>query len=186
MVRAFISIDFTDPNIVEAISGLQESIQNSGAKLRQVNTKLLHMTLEFLGEISEKEIQKVKEILDSISFKSFFLDVNAIDVLPNEKYIRVVYCKINGDVEILKTVQRQLRVKLSECGFKTDNRSFKPHLTIARVKSSQNRKELMLAINNLSNIKCGRQEIVSIKLKQSILKSEGPEYSILHETSAKI
>ena len=83
MVRAFISIDFTDPNIVEAISGLQESIQNSGAKLRQVNTKLLHMTLEFLGEISEKEIQKVKEILDSISFKSFFLDVNAIDVLPN-------------------------------------------------------------------------------------------------------
>ena len=76
-------------------------------------------------------------------------------------------------------------MKLRECGYKTDNRPFKPHLTIARVKSSQNRKELMLAINNLSNIKCGRQEIVSIKLKQSILKSEGPEYSILHEVSAK-
>ncbi len=185
MVRAFISIDFTDTNIIEAISEIQESIQSSKARLRNVNPKLLHMTLEFLGEISAIEIQKVKEILDSISFRSFFLDVNEIDVLPNEKYIRVVYCKINGDVDILKTIQRQLRIKLIECGFKTDNRSFKPHLTIARVKSSQNRKELMLAINNLSNIKCGRQEIVSIKLKQSILKSEGPEYSILHEISAK-
>lgn len=185
MVRAFLSIDFTDPNVIQKISEIQSSIQNSGAKLRIVNLKLLHMTLEFLGEISEKEIQKVKEILDSISFASFFLDVNAINVLPNEKYIRVVYCEINGDVDILKTIQRQLRAKLRDCGYKTDNRPFKPHLTIARVKSSQNRKELMLAINNLSNIKCGRQEINSIKLKQSILKSEGPEYSILHETSAK-
>jgi len=185
MVRAFISIDFTDPNVIQTISELQCSIQNSGAKLRIVNSKLLHITLAFLGEISEIEIQKVKEILDSISFNSFFLDVNAINVLPNEKHIRVVYCEINGDVEILKTIQRQLQVKLRDCDFKTDNRPFKPHLTIARVKSSQNRKELMLAINTLSNIKCGRQEITSIKLKQSVLKSEGPEYSILHEINAK-
>ncbi|MCK5141322.1 MAG: RNA 2',3'-cyclic phosphodiesterase [Candidatus Heimdallarchaeota archaeon] len=185
MVRAFISIDFAEPNIIQKITEIQGSIQKSGAKLRIVNPKILHMTLEFLGEISEKEIQKVKEILDSTSFNSFFLDVNAVNVLPNEKYIRVVYCEINGDVDILKTIQKQLRVKLRDGGYKTDNRPFKPHLTIARVKSSQNRKELMLAINNLSNIRCGRQEIVSIKLKQSTLKSEGPEYSILHEVSAK-
>ena len=185
MVRAFISIDFTDPNIIQKITEIQDSIQNSRANLRIVNPKLLHMTLEFLGEISEKEIQKVKEILDSTSFNRFFLDVNAINVLPSEKHIRVVYCEIKGDVDILKTIQKQLRVKLRDCGYKTDSRPFKPHLTIARVKSSQNRKELMLAINNLSNIKCGRQEIDSIKLKQSILKSEGPEYSILHEISAK-
>lgn len=185
MVRAFISIDFTDWNIIQRITEIQDSIKNSRANLRIVNPKLLHMTLEFLGEISEKEIQQVKEILDSIIFKSFFLDINAIGVLPNEKYIRVVHCEINGDVDILKTIQKQLREKLRNCGFKTDSRPFKPHLTIARVKSSQNRKELMLAINNLSNINCGRQEIDSIKLKKSILKSEGPEYSILHEISAK-
>ena len=185
MVRAFISIDFTESSIIQKISEIQDSIQNSGANLRIVNPKLLHMTLEFLGEISENEIQKVKEMLDSISFNSFFLDVNAINVLPNEKYIRVVYCEIDGDVDILKEIQKQLRINLRDYGFKTDNRSFKPHLTIARVKSSQNRKELMLAINTLSNIKCGRQEITSIKLKRSILKPEGPEYSILHKISAK-
>ena len=185
MVRAFISINFTESNIIQKITEIQDSLQNSRANLRIVNPKILHMTLEFLGEISEKEIQEVKEILDSINFNSFFLNVNAVNVLPNEKYIRVVYCEINGDVDILKTIQKQLRVKLRNCGFKTDNRPFKPHLTIARVKSSQNRKELMLAIDNLSNFKCGRQEIDSIKLKQSILKSEGPEYSILHEVSAK-
>ncbi|MHA1691287.1 MAG: RNA 2',3'-cyclic phosphodiesterase [Candidatus Heimdallarchaeaceae archaeon] len=185
MVRVFISIDFTNPNIIEKISEVQGLIQNTGAKLKIVNPKLLHITVEFLGEISKIEIQKVKEILDSTSFNSFFLDVNAINVLPNEKHIRVVYCEINGDVEILKTIKSQLSIQLRANGFKTDNRSFKPHLTIARVKSSQNRKELMLAINTLSNIRCGRQKIASIKLKQSILKHDGPEYSILHEIGAK-
>ncbi len=184
MVRAFISIDFNNSSVLQKIAEVQDSIQNSGAKLKIVNPKLLHITLEFLGEISANEVKKAKEILDSINFKNFFLDVNAVNVLPNEKHIRVIYCEINGDVDILKEIQKQLRINLRNYGFKTDNRLFKPHLTIARVKSSQNRKELMLAINTFSNIKCGRQEIASIKLKQSVLKPEGPEYSILHEVTA--
>lgn len=184
MVRAFVSIEFTDPIIVNKVVEIQNLINQSGAKLKLVAPELLHITLEFLGDLTLKEIDSVKNIIDTLSFNHFLLDVNRPNVLPNEKHIRVVYCAIEGDVAVLTDIQRELRVKLKKSGFETDNRSFTPHLTIARVKSSQNRKELMLAVHNLSNIKCGRQKIASVKLKQSILKPEGPEYSTLHEKIA--
>ena len=113
------------------------------------------------------------------------LEVKNPDVLPNENYVRVVYCDIGGDIEPLKNVQKALREKLRENGFKVDNRGFKPHLTIARVKSAKNRKELISVIKQQSEVICGIQEIKTINLKQSILKPEGPQYTKLHEVHVK-
>ena len=39
-------------------------------------------------------------------------------------------------------------------GFKVDSRAFKPHLTIARVKSPKNKDNLIKIINDLSNYNC--------------------------------
>ena len=185
MVRTFISVDFNDPDIISRIMDIQQEILKSGAKLKLVNPENLHITLEFLGEIAEEQITVIQDILNTINFERIKLSVNRIGVLPNENYIRVVFCEINGDVEGIKRVQREIRENLRKHGFKTDKRAFKPHLTIARVKSPQNRKELMLVIKKFSTINCGVQEITSINLKKSVLKPEGPEYSTLYKVDAE-
>jgi len=184
MIRAFISVDFDDKEIQDKIKNLQEEIESSEAHLRIVNPNILHITLEFLGDLTEDQVEVVKEILNEIEFDSLKLIVKNPDVLPNENYIRVVYCELEGDIEPLKEIQRVLRDKLRKNGFRVDKRPFKPHLTIARVKSAKNRKELIRVIKQLSEASCGTQEINTIKLKQSILKSEGPQYSNLHEIHA--
>jgi len=185
MVRAFISADFNNKQMLEKVSSIQQKINQTGAHLRSVNLDILHITLEFLGDISRDQIETVKRILDTLDFQSFRLLVKNPNVLPNENYVRVVYCVLNGDVEPLKVTQKELRSKLRDDGFKVDKRPFKPHLTIARVKSSRNRKELISAIQELSEMDCGVQEITSIKLKKSDLTSEGPKYTTLHEVHAK-
>ena len=185
MVRAFISVDFTDKLIQERIKDLQDEISSSGAHLRLVNTEILHITLEFLGDITEDQVTVVKEVLEELKFGLIKLNVKNPNVLPNENYIRVVYCELDGDIEPLKEIQKTLREKLRINGFKVDNRPFKPHLTIARVKSAKNRKELIRVIKQLSEVSCGIQEINTVNLKQSILKPEGPQYTKLHETHAK-
>ena len=83
-----------------------------------------------------------------------------------------------------KEIQKEIRNKLRTKGFKVDSRPFKPHLTIGRVKSPKNKDELIKVINNLSEYSCGVQEISSIQLKKSILKTEGPEYSVLYKVEA--
>ena len=91
MVRAFISVDFTDKLIQERIKDLQDEISSSGAHLRLVNTDILHITLEFLGDITEDQVTVVKEVLEELKFGLIKLNVKNPNVLPNENYIRVVY-----------------------------------------------------------------------------------------------
>ena len=185
MVRAFISVDFTERDIQEKIKEIQKEVSASEAHLKLVNPNILHITLEFLGDISFDQVELVKEILDGLDFSSIKLVVGNPNFLPSESYIRVVYCEIEGDIEPLEEIQRKLRGKLRANGFRVDSRPFKPHLTIARVKSAKNRKELIRVIKQLSEVSCGIQEINTINLKQSILKPEGPQYTKLHEIHAK-
>ena len=184
MVRTFISVDFDDDAVRENIIEIQTKINSSGAHLKLVNPNILHITMEFLGEITENQVKEVEKILDSIEISTLKLEIKEPDVLPNENYIKVVYCKLEGETDSLIKIQEELRLKLKEKGFRVDKRPFKPHLTIARVKSAKNRKELISVIKEMTGINCGIQKITSIKLKKSVLKPEGPEYSTLHEVKA--
>ncbi|MHA1667434.1 MAG: RNA 2',3'-cyclic phosphodiesterase [Candidatus Heimdallarchaeaceae archaeon] len=183
MVRAFISIDFDDIEIKTNIEKIQISLLQTGAALKVVKIDLLHLTLAFLGEVSEEEIISLKEILDSLSFTKFELTVKNPNVLPSENYIRVVYCLIDGDIPVLMKIQNELKTKLKKAGFRVEKRPFKAHLTIARVKSPKNKQELLDKISEYESIYCGKQVISSIKLKKSVLKKEGPEYTTLHKVS---
>lgn len=185
MVRTFISIDFDNENIIDNVGKIQHQLMEVDAKLKMVDPNILHSTLEFLGEITDEQIQLVSKILDEIKFPQFHLEIKQPGLLPNEKYIRVIFCEMDGELEVLRNIQKELRFKLKESGFKVDSRGFKPHLTIARVKSINNKSELIKVINNLSNFSCGEQEIDSVNFKKSELYPTGPIYTSLHEVKAQ-
>lgn len=181
MVRAFISVDFTDEIIKQRIVKAQNELKDSGAHIKYVDKDILHITLAFLGEISESRINDVKQIFDTITFDSFELEVKGLGLLPNENYVRVVYADISGEVEKLAKIRNELNQKLQKKGFKVDNRPFTPHLTIGRVKSGKNKHELANKVNDLKDKEFGKQRVERIKLKQSILKKDGPEYFTLYQ-----
>lgn len=185
MVRTFISIDFDNEQIVNHVIAVQQQIQEIETRIKLVNPTILHATLEFLGEISEQQIKQVSEILETIKFSKFKISIKQPGLLPNEKYIRVVYCEMNGEIEQLRKIQMELRSKLKELEYKIDSRAFKPHLTIARVKTVQNKSELIKVIKSLSDFSCGEQEITSLKLKSSELSPSGPHYTTLYEVKAQ-
>ena len=60
MVRAFISVDFAEKKIQEKIKEIQDQLLSSNAHLRIVNPTILHITLEFLGEITEEQNDIIK------------------------------------------------------------------------------------------------------------------------------
>jgi len=185
MVRTFISIEFDNEEIVNNVKEIQDKLKKLDARLTLVNSNILHSTLEFLGEITEDQVKQVSKIIEELDFSIFRISVKQPGVLPSEKYVRVIFCKLEGDIDSLRVIQRNLREKLRRLGYKVDSRAFKPHLTIARVKSISNKYELIKVINDLSEFNCGEQKISSIKLKKSVVKSTGPEYTTLYEKHAK-
>jgi 2'-5' RNA ligase len=68
-------------------------------------------------------------------------------------------------------------------GVKRENRAFKPHLTIGRVKSKRRIEPLIERLGAGSDIEYGVVDVESIYLMSSELKPTGAEYSVLHEAA---
>ena len=78
-----------------------------------------------------------------------------------------------------RTTPILLKRKLKILGMKITNKKFRPHATIARVKSKRNTRELARSIQELSEIEIGTMKVTSFKLKKSELRPRGPIYTDL-------
>jgi len=186
MVRTFIAIDFDDAQVCDNVKKVQQELKRTGADLKFVDPSIIHITLEFLGEISEKVVDEVINCMTDIVFEPFLIRLKGIAVLPNEKYLRVIYspayCEREG---YLRDLHLKLHTKLEDLGLKLEQRSFKAHLTIARVRSARNKQALLGLIKELSDFSLGAQLIKEIHLKKSVLTPHGPNYTTLFSVKAK-
>ena len=80
---------------------------------------------------------------------------------------------VTGDMhgELERLYDKEFR----KLGFKKE-KNFISHLTIGRVKSPKNKKEIREAIENLENIEIGKMSVSKICLKKSTLTPQGPIY----------
>ena len=136
-MRLFIAITLND-EIKNYIKSLQESIKAEGVKL--TFAKESHLTLKFLGEVLDNNLNKIKNLLSDIKFKPFFVDLDNLGIFPNENYIRVIWVGLNKKKEIIELQQKIDKVLLAD--FPKDKK-FHPHITLARVKFIENKKEFI-------------------------------------------
>ena len=79
-------------------------------------------------------------------------------------------------------IANEIGIKLTSLGFENDKK-FKPHLTIFRVKKKIN--DISVMMKDYQTIDFGTQTVSKIKVKRSVLSPKGPEYSDLLEVNAK-
>ncbi|MDT8387494.1 MAG: RNA 2',3'-cyclic phosphodiesterase [Thiogranum sp.] len=94
----------------------------------------MHMTLVFLGDCTESQIQCYVEAVSSIQCESFELQLDCLGGLPR-RGIRWLGCK--RVPEALPALVRDLKMVLRSCGFETDERAFVPHVTLSRKERKQ-------------------------------------------------
>ena len=171
-MRLFVALDFD--GLKDYFIGLQEQLPKD-AKLTL--TKTYHLTLKFLGEIPENNIEKVKEQLKKIEFEKFSVNLENIGVFPNENYIMVAWIGINPKEKVIE-LQKSIEDSLIEFNFKKDFK-FHSHITLARVKFV---KDKPIFIDSLKKIKIDKNKKIMVrnfKLIKSTLTPEGPVYEDL-------
>ena len=179
-MRVFVAIEISNDKILKNIQTFQKNIQID-AKPTKINQ--IHFTLEFLGEIDEIRCERVKNIIKKISFSSFDLSLKGVGVFPNLKNPRVIWIGIDSNgVEKLIAIANEIGMKLTALGFQNDKK-FKPHLTIFRVKKKIN--DISVMMKKYQTVEFGIQTISKIKVKRSVLSPKGPEYSDLLEVNTK-
>ncbi len=155
---------------------VKKEIRKIQEKLPKVNLKLVkpgksHLTLKFFKNLSEEEVEKVKEKLGNLKFDKFKVETGKIGVF-NPNFIKVIWLGLNA--EKLKELKKRIDKLLIK------DKRFSSHITIARVKSlsGMKRKEFLGKLNEIRSKKISF-EVDKIKLKKSVLKEEGPKYEDL-------
>ncbi|MEN3013986.1 MAG: RNA 2',3'-cyclic phosphodiesterase [Endomicrobiia bacterium] len=150
-------------------------------KISWVKKENLHITLKFLGEIDEKQVLTVKNVLKEIlqSKESFNISFEGLGVFPKINSPRVIWIGIKEGKDKLKTLADLIESELSKEGFPKETKEFTAHLTIARVKQIKRINEIVDYIEKYKNQIFGTNKVTHITFFQSILKPEGPEYIVI-------
>ncbi len=143
-MRTFIAIEIPS-EIKSALAALQTELRRAGADVSWTKPESIHLTLKFLGEVDEGWINEIeKACVDTASeFQPFTLKLNGTGVFPNSRQPRVLWAGLSGEVEKTVEMQKRLDEKLAPFGFARDEKEFRPHLTIGRVKSNRKTRELI-------------------------------------------
>ncbi len=179
MVRAFIAINCPE-SVRENILRIQKRLENIG-NIKPVEPKNLHITLRFLGNVSNEELREISKKLDSISsFEKFQISLKGIGAFPNQNYIRVLWIGLDNDSRI-----KEIHDKIEdELGLKKDN-SFSSHLTIARIKSIRDKEKIQRILHENSKTEFGDFQVEKIELMKSELTKKGPIYTSLKEINLR-
>lgn len=178
-MRTFIAVEIQHDlaeKIYEFILKSQKQIKTN--KISWVKKENLHITLKFLGEIDDKEVEVVRDVLNEVvkNFSKFSFFVKDIGVFPNIRNARVVWLGIKDSENNLSLLSKVINEELAQKGFPKENKDFLSHITIGRIKNLANPSEIEKYIHSHLGLSFGENTTEFITFFQSILKPEGPTY----------
>jgi len=180
--RAFIAVDL--PETVRLfLAEVQKALKSYAMPVKWVRPQNIHLTLKFLGDTDTAQTAR---IVAAMTFAAkdcpgVSLTAKNIGVFPDFKRPRVVWTGVNGQLEILKNLQRTLDDHLADLGFPKDRRSFSAHLTLGRVKGKVASTQLKTAIEGLKGFESELFEVDRIVLFKSELRATGAVYTQVHQ-----
>lgn len=181
-VRAFIACDIPD-SLLEKISSIQDKLKGLDADVSWTKTGGIHITLKFLGDIEEDSVEKVAAIIEEASEgqRPFEVAIRSSGAFPNLKNPRVIWLGIEDKEKGLVQLQQPMDDGLKALGFEPEEREFKPHLTLGRVKGQKGKEALAAAVSELKGLDLGSFEVDRVILYKSELKPTGAVYTKLRE-----
>jgi RNA 2',3'-cyclic 3'-phosphodiesterase len=177
-MRLFIAFDVPE-DVRKILESVQDKIKFSG---KATKAKEFHLTLKFLGEVEESKLTSLIDSLSTVKFSPFEARLGSIGAFPSRSKASVIWVGLEPHGAI-GALQEQVDTATRKLGFVMD-KEFHPHLTLARIKSIENRKEFENMLNSLKAPE-GAFKVSSFNLIKSTLTAEGPVYEVLRDFKAQ-
>jgi len=193
-MRLFVAVEIP-PEILDRLRLLIEDLREEVPGVRWARPEGIHLTLKFLGEVTEQEVGPLRlELAKAVpgSTSPFPVDVAGTGVFPEKGRPRVVWAGLRQDGEALPGERADSLVELRAAvegavraagltRVKEETRPFKPHLTLARLGEGRPPAALAEAIASRREMPVGRFVVSSVWLFQSHLKPGGAVYRKMEE-----
>lgn len=182
MIRTFICIELSDA-LRKEIAGYIDSLRDTGQGVKWIEPENLHITLKFLGDVSEDRVETVVQAvkLTAKDFNPFAMGFSGIGAFPSMKKPNVLWIGVTHGEQELSALASRIDANLSREGFPREKREFRPHLTIGRIKVPKNIDKLHTAISGMKNVDFGEMKVETITVMESRLYRSGPVYCPLEK-----
>lgn len=92
----------------------------------------LHLTLRFLGDVTEEQQEAMVARLATVRVEPFVLPVEGLGTLPPSRPPRVVFVGVGSGHPRLHQLRQRIDDAILATGMPLDVRTFHPHVTVAR------------------------------------------------------
>ncbi len=178
-IRAFIAIHL--PPEVQAALGQVAATLGEGlphGAVRWVRPELMHLTLRFLGDTDVGKLPAIGEAMGAATAgrAPFTLTLDSLGCFPNPRRPRVVGAELGGDTAQLLALKAALDAQLAALSWPLEDKPFRAHLTLGRVKDERTAQSLSLTVP-LPQLAV---PVAAIYLMESQLRPDGPIYTVRH------
>ncbi len=177
--RVFCAVEL--PDVVRArledhILRLRKEVPEAAASWSRVEN--IHLTLKFFGNVEVKRIEKFSAAAERVvkQFSPFHIGVGGTGVFPRPSRPQVLWIGISDPSGQLGALQEKFENECAAEGFAQENRAYRPHLTIARLRKPEGARQLADAHLRM------QFETIEVPLKELVvfrseLSSKGSRYT---------
>jgi 2'-5' RNA ligase len=174
VIRTFVAV-FPPPEVREALFRAARDLPTS-EDFRLVGQEKIHLTLKFMGDVAENELDKVKRSLEPIRerYGPFEVSTSRLGAFPSDRKARILWVGIEEGEEHLRTVAEDVENLLEPAGFEREARPYLPHLTLGRARTRRTKLD-----STETSPPALRFTVSGVDLVESAPGKNGVNYSIL-------
>jgi 2'-5' RNA ligase len=182
-MKLFVAVDVGETvrrevtRVVTTLTGKLEAAKTP-PKVTWVKPGALHVTIRFLGEVEEREVERLLDLLaPPIAMTPFELEWRGVGAFPSNKHPRALWLGVINGAAPLAQVEAEISRRLAgEKAVELEDRVFLPHLTIGRVKMAGEGVDWPKLLQAVE-IKHARSVVDRVTLYRSDLSQRGPNYT---------
>ncbi len=185
-VRAFLAV--LVPSAAEMLDALRADQDLQSLPVRWLLPEGLHLTLAFLGESPTRQLASAWPVIAEAvgGHRPATLTLQQPEPFPEAQRPRLIVAPIHDGRGLLQPLQSALTDTLAENGYPSEDRPFRPHVSLGRLRPPLLRGQAAAvagALRKLSWAGAGPFTVQSVCLMRSDLFPDGARYTVLAEAA---
>ena len=173
-MRVFIAVDLPR-DIRKALKDLQQALRPFAESARWVDPDSIHITLKFIGEVSETGVEEIHGALLGLTHEPFVITTRGVGFFPGMRSPRIFWAGL--EAAGLHELAEDIENRMARIGYEREKRPFQPHVTLARARDTRIAASLITAASEYSQHVFGAFTVDRLFLFQSTLKPTGAVYN---------
>ena len=186
-MRLFVAVEI-DSAVAQEIADFSDELRRNamslapGARMTWVRPDQHHVTVRFIGEVDAARAAALAAVLQpELAVKAFDMIVEGAGAFPPTGPPRVLWAGMTAGADALSALEQEVSERLAACGVEREDRPYRAHLTLARVRDASGLRSKPL-FERVAGRRFGATRVEAITLFQSRTSPKGATYLSLQRT----